>query len=377
MNFERTEQQQLLCNAFDRFARADYSFEERGRILASARGMSDRYWETFAEMGLLGLSIPPEYGGFGGGAEDLACVMETIGEALIVEPYLQTIGIGARLIVQAGSESMKTTILPAIAEGRMKLALAHLERGGRYDFASVDTRAERTARGWVLNGGKQLVVQAQNADRLVLSARVSGQEGDDNGIALFLVDTRTQGITMKTVRTIDGNRAADVVLRAVEVGDEALVCGPRQGEAVFQDAIDFATFLLAAEAIGAARSANEATVEYVKTRKQFGVPIGSFQAVQHRVVDMFIGLEQLRSLVYLTAARLDRQCDPAQRQRIVSALKIKTADVARLVSQESVQFHGGMGLTDELKISHTFRRLTVIAQEFGDVDYHLERYTLE
>lgn len=376
MNFNRTEQQQLLADSFERFVRKHYSFQERSRILASARGISDRIWNAFAEMGLLGMTISPEYGGFGSGAEDLVGVMETIGDALVVEPYLSTVCIGARLVSRAGTENLKQAILPAVSDGRMKMALAQLESGGRYDLGLVRTRARHAGDSWIITGEKRLVLQAPNADRLIVSARTSGADGDRDGISLFLLDTRSPGVVMKTFRTIDGMRGADVTFNNVEVGVDALIGPEGGGLPALEEAVDFATALLCAEALGAIKYANEATLEYVKTRKQFGASIGSFQVVQHRIVDMFISYEQVKSLVYLACAKVDENGDAEERRRIISAVKIRTADACRQVSQEAVQFHGGMGLTDELKISHTFRRLTMIAQEFGDVDHHLERFTL-
>jgi len=377
LNFDWTEQQLLLNDAFERLVRKEYSFEERMRILASARGVSERIWSAFAEMGLLGMTIPSGYGGFGGSAEDLVGVMESIGNALVVEPYLSTVGIGARIVARAGDERMKQTILSAISKGELKMALAQLESGGRYDLAAVRTRAEPRKGRWVLFGEKRMVVQGQNADYLIVSARTSGNDDDQRGVSLFLVNTCAHGLMIKPFNTIDGNRAADIALNGVEVGEDSLIGQEGQGFAVLEEAIDFATVLLCAEALGAIKYANDATIDYVKTRTQFGVAIGSFQALQHRIVDMFIAYEQLKSLVYSACTRIEVETDTIRRRRIVSALKIKACDVCRLISQESVQFHGGMGLTDELKISHTFRRLTVIAQEFGDVDYHLERYLLE
>ncbi len=371
MNFNPNEQQQLLAESLERFIARDYGFSERSGIIASARGISDRVWSGLAELGLLGLTIDAEYGGFGGGAVDLVGVMERIGEALVVEPYLATLGIGARLVSRGGDESQKRAILPAVAEGKMKMALAHLERGGRYDLAQVRTIATRAGAGWTITGDKRLVIQAPNADRLVVTARRDGP----GGLGVFLVDTRSPGVVMRTFRTVDGMRAADVTLSDVAVGEDASL-GGEGAAALFEDTIDFATVLSCAEALGAMRYAYQATLDHVKTRKQFGVPIGSFQAVQHRMVDMLIACEQVKSLVYLASSKLDEGVPPAERRRLASATKIGTADACRLVSQEAVQFHGGMGLTDELKISHTFRRLTVLAQEFGDVDHHLERFEL-
>jgi alkylation response protein AidB-like acyl-CoA dehydrogenase len=376
VNFDRNEQQQLLAESFERFVRKHYSFQERGCILASGIGISDRVWSAFADMGLLGLSIPVEYGGFSGGADDLIDVMENIGHALVVEPYVCTVGIGARLVARAGNERQKQAILPAVVGGRMKMALAQLERGARYDLAEVRTKARREADGWVINGEKRLVVHAPNADQLIVSTRTAGNDADRDGVSLFLVDARSPGVVMKTFRTIDSLRAANVTFNNVQVGPDALLGPAGGGLPALEEAVDFATALLCAEALGAIKYANDATLEYLKTRRQFGVPIGTFQVLQHRMVDMFISYEQVKSLVYLACTKVDSTGDAEERKRIVSAAKIRTAEACRQVSQDAVQLHGAMGLADELKISHTFRRLTMIAQEFGDIDHHLERFSL-
>lgn len=376
MNFDRNEQQRLLAESFDRFVRKDYSFRERSRILASGIGISDRVWSAFADMGLLGMSIPVEYGGFSGGADDLIDIMGSMGHALVVEPYVPTVGIGARLVARAGNERQKQAILPAVVGGHMKMALAQLERGARYNLAEVRTNARRDANGWVINGEKRLVVHAPNADRLIVSVWTAGNGADQDGVSLFVVDACSPGVVMKTFKTIDSLRAANVTFNNVEVGLDALLGPAGGGLPALEEAVDFATALVCAEALGAIKYANDATLEYLKTRRQFGVPIGSFQVLQHRMVDMFISYEQVKSLVYLACTKVDSTSDPEERKRIVSAAKIRTAEACRQVSQDAVQLHGGIGLTDELKISHTFRRLTMIAQEFGDIDHHLERFSL-
>jgi alkylation response protein AidB-like acyl-CoA dehydrogenase len=300
--------------------------------------------------------------------------MEAIGDALIVEPYLATIGLGAQVVARAGTAAQKKLILPAVIEGRSTLAFAHTETRARYDLARVATRASEVGGGFRIDGTKRVVVNGAGADTLVVSARTVGDETDSNGIALLLVDAGTPGLGMTAYRTIDGFRAADIVFDGVEVGAEALIGDAHTGLALIEDVVDFATALTCAEAVGAIKSANDATLEYLKTRKQFGTPIGSFQALQHRMVDMVISFEQARSMASLACGAVDGETDRTRRMHVVSAAKVKIADACRHVSQEAVQLHGGMGMTDEMKISHTFRRLTMIAQQFGDADHHLQRF---
>jgi alkylation response protein AidB-like acyl-CoA dehydrogenase len=364
VNFDYNEEQRLLAESVRRFVAQDYPFETRKRIVESPEGCSAKTWSTMADLGLLGLAISPDYGGFGGGAVDLMSTMDAIGDALVVEPYLATVGIGARFVATAGSEAQKQALLPAIVEGKLKIAFAHTEAGARYDLACV-ALAER---GGALHGEKRVVLHAPQADKLVVSARRA------DGITLFLVDANAAGISMKPYRTIDELRAADVSFDAVKVLPEDRLGERGAALPVIEEVVDFATALLCAEAVGAIRYANDATLEYVKTRRQFGVPIGSFQALQHRLVDMLISYEQARSMASLVCARVDTEKNAAERRRVVSAAKVRIADACRHVSQESVQLHGGMGMSEELKVSHTFRRLTMIAQQFGDADHHLERF---
>ena len=261
-----------------------------------------------------------------------------------------------------------SALLPGLVDGSIQLAYAGLEPGRRYALAPETTTAQSHAEGWVLNGAKCVVFGAATAHRLIVSARIA------DGASLFIVDPKAPGVTLNPSRTVDGQRVADVTLAGVQLASDALL-GPQGGALpAIEEATDFATALLCAEAIGAMQYANEATLEYLKTRKQFGAPIGANQVLQHRMVEMVIFTEQARSMATLAASKVDTCTDPKERARAVSAAKVKIADSARQVSQEAVQLHGGMGMTEELKISHTFRRLTMIAQRFGDADHHLERY---
>ncbi len=374
MNFDYNEEQQLLAASVKRFIDKDYTFDARKKIVASSEGYSDAIWKTFADIGLLGLPLASDVGGFGGGAVDLMSVMEAIGEGLVVEPYLSTVGLGAQFIARGGTSTQQQAILPLVAAGQIKMAFAQTESGARYALEHMATRASATSSGYALSGEKRIVIDAPSADRLVVSARTSGDVGDRHGISVFLLDAKAPGISMKPYRTIDELRAADVTLTDVRVTADALVGREGDGLALIEEVVDYATALVCAEAVGAIRYANDATLEYLKTRKQFGVPIGSFQALQHRMVDMVISGEQAKSMAGLACAKVDAAVDPVERKRVVSAAKIKIADACRHVAQESIQLHGGMGMSDELKISHTFRRLTMIAQQFGDADHHLGRF---
>ncbi|MCI0545832.1 MAG: acyl-CoA dehydrogenase [Candidatus Rokubacteria bacterium] len=373
MNFDLSEEQQLLADTVRRYLGNDYGVEARAKIVASPTGQSDQVWAAFAEMGLLGLPFASEHGGFGGTAVDVMVVMEAFGEALVVEPYLQHVGLAGQLVARGGATAQQDRILPALIQGQHRLAFAHTEQGARYDLRHVGTRARRAGGGFVLEGEKRLVHGGASADTLLVSARTGGGDTDASGVSLFLVDRRAPGVTVKEYRTVDELRAADVWLVDVAVPAEALLGPEEQALGLIEEVTDYATALSCAEAVGAIRYANQATLEYIKQRRQFGVPIGSFQALQHRMVDMVISYEQSRSMTYLACAKVDT-AEAAERRRVVSAAKIKVSDACRHVSQESVQLHGGMGMTDELKVSHTFRRLTVLAQTFGDAEHHLERF---
>lgn len=376
MNFEYNDEQRQLADALARFMARDYRFEARSAIVASATGCSDSVWDTLAELGVLALPIAEEHGGFGGGAVDLMPVMEAIGEALVVEPYLSTLGTAAQCIARSGSAAQQAAVLPMVAAGDMKLAFAHQERAMRYRPQSVALRATRSNAGWVLNGEKCMVLHGPLAHRLVVSARTAGVAGEQAGISLFLMDAAAPGVTYKSYRTIDEMPAADVLFDKVLLSDDAVLGEPGSALPVIDEVLDFATALVCAEAVGAIAYANAQTLEYLKTRRQYRTTIGSFQALQHRMVEMMIAHEQAKSMACLACVKVDSEHDPVQRSRIVSAAKIRVAQACELVGKESVQLHGGIGMTDELKLSHTFRRLMVIARQFGDRDHHLARFAM-
>ena len=366
MNFDYNEEQQLLADSVRRFLAKDYGFEARKKIIASKDGWSPQVWSTLAEMGLTGLPFSPDYGGFGGGAVDLMGVMEAAGDALLVEPYLATL-MGGFAVARAGSDAQKKATLTAVVEGKLKLAFAQTEKGSRYNLAKVGTQARISTSGagtgWEITGEKCVVLGAPAADKFVVSAKT------EKGLSLFLVDKSE--IKVKAYVTLDEQRAGDLVLKNAK-GE---LLGTEGGAlAVIEETVDYGTALICAEAVGAMKFACDTTLEYLKTRKQFGVTIGTFQALQHRMVDMYVSYEQAKSMACLAASKIDSPVDAKDRARSISAAKIKIADNCRHISQESIQLHGGMGMTEELKVSHTFRRLTMIAQQFGDAEHHLARF---
>lgn len=373
MDFEYTEEQRLLSETLRRFLATGYNFDARAKIVASPAGWSEDVWAALAEMGVLSVPFASEHGGFGGTTVDMMVVMEALGEALVVEPYLATVGLGGQCIARAGTKAQQDQILPGLIQGKTKMAFAHTERGARYELAHVTTRARPAGDGFTLDGEKSVVLHGGAADLLVVSARTDGGDTDARGITLVLVPRSAKGVTVTEARGVDAHRVANVRFSGVTVGRDAVIGAAGQGLPVIEEVVDYATVLLCAEAVGAIKYAHDATLDYLKTRRQFGVPIGTFQALQHRMVDILISYEQARSIATLACVKVDGD-DAAERRRVVSAAKIKIADAARHVSQEAVQLHGGMGMTEELKISHTFRRLTMIAQMFGDADHHLARF---
>ena len=376
MDFEFNEEQQLLADSVRKYLATSYDFEARKKLIASPEGFSQNAWTMFAEIGLTAIPFATDAGGFGGGAVDMMAAMEAVGESLVVEPLLDHIALASRLIARTASAAQRASTLPALLDGSQKATFAYLERGRRYALNAATTTATPSATGWVLNGEKIVVMGATLADVLVVSAKTA------SGTSLVMVNRNAPGVTVKSYRTVDGLRAGDIVFTNVALNAEALLGFEGQSLSAIEEAIDFATALLCSEAVGAMKYACDTTLEYLKTRKQFGAPIGAFQALQHRMVDMFMASEQSRSMAMMVACKVDAATGSsdvtliAARQRAVSSAKVFIADAARLVSQESVQLHGGMGMTEEMKISHTFRRLTVLAQRFGDADHHLARYAM-
>ena len=368
MNFDYTEEQIALQDTLRRFYARDYGFEHRRAIAKSADGFDRAAWATFAEFGILALPFPEDFGGLNGSAVDTMLVMEMLGRGLALEPYLSSVVLCGGLIRDAGSAAQKEALLPAIAGGELMLAFAHGEAGGRYALDHVATKATPVSGGWKLDGAKAVVLAAPSAGKFIVSAR------EGLGLSLFLVDAGAPGLSLRSYPTQDGARAADLRLDGVQVAADALI-GPTGGALpLIERAVDYANAALCAEAVGIMAALNEVTLEYLKTRKQFGTPIGKFQALQHRMADMVIATEQARSMATLAAVRADSD-DPAERSRSIAAAKAYVLQSARLVGQQAVQLHGGMGVTDELNVGHYFKRLTMIGLSFGDVDYHLGRFS--
>jgi len=374
MDFSLAEERRLLQDTLKRFLANEYAFDKRRARASSPEGFSRDTWKQLAELGLLGLTMPDADGGMGGDAFDTMIVMEAFGRSLVVEPYLSTVVLGAGILAQAGSESQRGEWLPAVAAGEKLLALAHGEAAARYEPGYVQARAQRAGKGWKLDGTKSVVLGAPGADALLVSARTSGEAGSPQGISLFLVDRKAPGVTLRSYVTQDAGRAADVTLAGVEVADGDLVGKVDEALPVIEAALDRANAALCAEALGIIDALNEATLEYLKTRRQFGQPIGRFQALQHRMADMTIKAVEARSMAVVAAAAIAER-DATERARRVSAAKALVAQSARFVGQQAVQLHGAIGVTDELVVSHWFKRLTMINATFGDAEYHLGRFS--
>lgn len=369
MDFTVNSDQQQLADALRRWMDKNYSLEQRRAIIHSDSGVSPGAWDGLVELGLTALPLPGEAGGFDGTAADLLLVMQELGRTLLVEPYFATIW-GARFLVLGGGHRQQ---LEQVAEGRLRLACALGERQARHDLHDIATTATASGAGFVLDGEKTVVLHGAQAGSLIVSARSSGNRFDTDGISLFLVPADAPGVMLRDCRTIDGQRTATVTLVQVVLDREALVGQAGQGWELLDAAADYGTALLCAEAVGAMDALLAATLDYLKTRQQFGAPIGKFQALQHRMADMFIHLEQARSLAMLAAASADSQ-DAAERRRAVSAAKARVSQACAFVGQQAVQLHGGMGVTDELPAAHHFKRLSMIALSLGDAQHHLERF---
>jgi pimeloyl-CoA dehydrogenase small subunit len=373
LDFDYSDEQRLLDETVRRLIADEYDFAARKKYLAEPHGFSAALWTKYAELGLLGLPFAEAYGGFGGGGIETMIVLEAFGRGLVLEPFLATVILGGGLVALAGSDAQKSAILPQIAAGKRKLAFAQGERRSRFDLAHVETTARKSGGGFVLNGHKSVVPHGGAADTFIVSARSAGGATDATGISLFLVERDAEGVRVRDYPTVDGLRAADVMLDGVAVG-AAAVLGPLDGALPIIAAIaDRAVAALCAEAVGIMETLNAMTLDYLKTRKQFGVPIGSFQVLQHRMVDNVIAAEQAKSMTIFAAMSVDGE-DAAARGRAVSAAKVQVGQSGRLVGQQSIQLHGGIGMTDEYAAGHYFKRLSTIEHSFGNTDYHLDRF---
>jgi len=374
MNFDFSEEQNQLREALGRLLDRSYEFGKRKQIIASSAGWSHDLWRQLAELGTLSIALPESHGGAGGGAVDTLVVMEALGRRLVVEPYVPAIVLGAGLVARAGSDAQRARLLPRVASGMHMLALAHDEPDSRYELAGVATRARPDGAGFVLDGTKTVALGGGAADTLIVSARTAGEPGDPDGISLFLVDATAPGVSRLGYQTQDNHRAADITLTGVRVGGDALLGPAGGGAALVEHAIEHGIAAVCGEALGVMAMLVELTASYVKTRKQFGVPIGSFQALQHRLADMLMRVESARSMTYLLATTVD-STDAAVRRRTTAAAKAMVSQAGRFVGQGAIQLHGGIGVTDEAPISHYFKRMTVITMMFGDADHHLARFS--
>jgi pimeloyl-CoA dehydrogenase small subunit len=372
VDFDLSEEQQLLKDSVDRLMADRYAFEKRKEYQATPQGWSGDLWAQYAELGLLAMPFAESDGGFGGGPVETMLVMEAFGRALALEPYLACIVLAGGILRRAASEAQRGALIPKIASGELLVALAHTEPQSRYNLADVATKAKANGEGFVLDGEKGLVLHGDSAEKLIVSARTSGERRDSAGIGLFLIAADAPGVTRRGYRTQDGARAAEISLAGVQVGADDCLGDPAAGFELIESVVDEAIAALCAEAVGAMQEALAQTVAYLKTRKQFGVTIGSFQALQHRASDMFVALEQARSMAAY-AAMMATEPNVAERRKALSAAKIQIGNSARLIGQQSVQLYGGMGMTMETMIGHFFKRLSMIERQFGDVDYHLGR----
>ena len=371
MNFEYTEERRMLADSLNRFIAEQYSFEKRDHIAKSAHGFSLDIWRQFAELGVIGALFRETDGGFGGAGFDIAVVFEALGRGLVVEPILGSAVLAGEAIAAAGSEAQKAVLADIIA-GTTIAALAHDEPDSHYELARVLTRAERSPNGWVLNGAKAVVLQGEQADLFVVSARTAGAADDEAGISLFLLSAKTPGVVVRGCPSIDGGRVAELVLSGVVLGTDALLGVEGHGHTTLERAIGRGVLALCAESLGAMEAAKSATLDYLRTRKQFGVLIGSFQALQHRMADLLLEIEQARSAVINAAAALDS--DRLTRERALSAAKVSIGRIGALVAEESIQMHGGIGMTWELPLAHYAKRLVMIDHQLGDEDHHLQRF---
>src|SRR5215813_13423727 len=372
MDFELTDEQRLLRESVDRLLADHYAFAQRRGYLAEPEGWSTALWSRYAEQGLLGLPFAEEYGGFGGGPIEVMLVMEAFGRVLALEPYLATVVLGGAALRLAGNEAQKSAILPQITEGGMLLAFAHGERQARYDLSDVLTTAKPKGGGWLLDGAKSVVLHGDSADRLIVSARTAGERDDVDGMTLFIVDAAANGVARRSYPMRDGMRAAEISLSGVEVGAEDVLGEVGAAFPIIERVVEAGIAATCAEAVGAMETMQAMTLEYLKTRQQFGRPIGQNQVLQHRATEMLIELERGRSMAML-AAMMVEEPDAAERAHNIAMAKVGIGQASKFVAQNAIQLHGGIGMTEEYAVGHYFRRCMVIEHTFGDTAHHLSR----
>lgn len=373
MDFNLTEEQQMLKDSVDRFLEKNFSFEQRRKLIDDKQAMSFELWQGLASLGVLGLPFSEDYGGFGGSGVETMLVLEALGRNLALEPYLATVVLAGGCIDLGAAEWQKKILLPKIIDGSMLLAFAHGEADARFDLGYVNTRALRDGNNFILEGSKALVLHGAVAEKFLVSARTSGNPGDPHGVTLFIVEADEENLGGQEYPLFDGTRALDLQFDGVRVRPESVVGTLDGAMPLIETVADRAMAALCAEAVGAMSALHAITVEYLKTRQQFGQPIGRFQALQHRAVDMLIQLEQARSMAILAASKVDSP-NVAERRKAVAAAKEMIGRAGRYLGQQAIQLHGGMGMTDELNASHYFKRLTAIDMLFGNAAHQRVRF---
>ena len=373
MNFELSEEQKMIQQSVERFVQENYDLSNRIKISSEDPGFSKEYWSSMAELGWLGLAFSEEDGGFGGNQIDTLVLMEQFGKGLVLEPFLANVVLGGGSIKRGASEEIKDSIIPSLIDGSLQITLAYAEEQSRFDIEDVATAAREENSDFIINGKKSMVLNAESADKLVVVARTSGSQVDEEGISLFVVDADAEGIEKENFPTVDGLRASEIIFKDVKVESTSLIGEKDKGFSILQAVVNDAILALAAEAVGAMEVLYKDTVEYTQQREQFDHPLSDFQVLQHRMVDMFMEYEQCKSLLF--RATMETVQDPSLSQRTVHALKHLIGKSGIFVGESAVQLHGGMGVTEELRIGHFFKRLLVIDSQFGNADFHLDKFT--
>jgi len=371
MNFSLNEVQSMLADSIEKFIANDYDFETRQEHAASKLGYSRETWRTFADLGWTAVPFSEDDGGFGGGPVDMMVIMERFGRGMVVEPYLANVVLAGGILQYAASDAQKQEWLRPIIAGELQATLAFAEPQGRYEIANIATVARANGNGWMINGTKSYVLNGGNSDLLIIPARTAGEQTHQSGISLFAIAADSDGVSIRDYETVDGQRAAEISFNDVAVGSNKLIGDVDHGHAALQQAVTDATIAVCAEAVGIMRVLTDKTIEYSKNRSQFGVPIGSFQALQHRMVEMYTACEQSHSLLLWAVMTLADGGDDAS--RALHSIKYQVGTAGKLVGEEAVQIHGGMGVTWELDVAHYFKRLTAIGQIFGNTDWHLDK----
>ena len=373
MDFTFNEEQTMIQDQVEQFIQKEYDWETRQELSNSDLGFGTHNWKTFAELGWLGIAVSEKNGGFGGSSIETMLIMEEFGKGLVVEPFLETVVMSAGILDRHGTDEQKNQVLNSVINGEMHLALAYAEPQSRFNLSDVVTEAKEDGDNFVINGFKSVVMNGPSANKIIIPARTSGTQLEDKGISLFLVDSDIEGLTKSDYKTVDGRKASDINLENVIVSNSCLIGSLNAGFDILDEAIDRSILAISAEAVGAMEILYKTTVEYTKTREQFGTPIGKFQVLQHRMVDMFMEYEQCKSLLYMATMKNEESAPDAK--KAISGLKYQVGKAGKFVGQQSVQLHGGMGVTDELNVGHYFKRLTTIGTIFGNADFHLKQYT--